>query len=100
MIADETTRLSTLVGDVLDTSRIEAERSATRSPRSISPTSAGLGRRRRPRQDEVSPHLEAAGQPAGRDRGRDALRQLVDNLISNAIKYSDSGGEVQVEAGR
>ena len=27
------------------------------------------------------------------------LRQLVDNLISNAIKYSDSGGEVTVEAG-
>ena len=26
------------------------------------------------------------------------LRQLVDNLISNAIKYSDAGGEVLVEA--
>ena len=26
------------------------------------------------------------------------LRQLVDNLISNAIKYSDAGGEVMVEA--
>ena len=26
------------------------------------------------------------------------LRQLVDNLISNAIKYSESGGEVKVEA--
>ena len=64
VIADETTRLAALVGDVLDTSRIEA------------------------------------GTFGYRVRGdAERLRQLVDNLISNAIKYSDSGGEVRIEAG-
>jgi signal transduction histidine kinase len=38
-----------------------------------------------------------AGLPSVRGDA-DRLRQLVDNLISNAIKYSDSGGEVLVDA--
>ncbi|HSO01785.1 MAG TPA: HAMP domain-containing sensor histidine kinase, partial [Gaiellaceae bacterium] len=48
-------------------------------------------------QDEIRLTAELA--PSLGVRGdADRLRQLVDNLISNAIKYSDSGGEVMVEA--
>ena len=100
VIADETSRLSALVGDVLDTSRIEAGTFGYRFAEvdlaevlRDSVAAAEIG------QDEV--HLTAdVPQRLPRVRGdADRLRQLVDNLISNAIKYSESGGEVQVAAG-
>ena len=99
VIADETTRLAALVGDVLDTSRIEAgtfgyafaEVDLANVLRD-SVAAAGIG------QDEVRLRSELpATLPAVRGDA-ERLRQLVDNLISNAIKYSDSGGEVHVEA--
>ena len=100
VIADETTRLAALVGDVLDTSRIEAGTFGYRFDDvdlaevvRDSVAAAEIG------QDEVrlTADLPAALPKVRGDAER--LRQLVDNLISNAIKYSDSGGEVKVEAG-
>ncbi|HWL34369.1 MAG TPA: ATP-binding protein [Gaiellaceae bacterium] len=100
VIADETTRLAALVGDVLDTSRIEAGTFGYRfddvdlaEVLRDSVAAAEIG------QDEVrlSAELPAALPTVRGDAER--LRQLVDNLISNAIKYSDSGGEVIVDAG-
>jgi signal transduction histidine kinase len=100
VIADETTRLAALVGDVLDTSRIEAGTFGYRFDEvdlaevlRDSVSAAEIG------QDEVRLSTEL---PVALPRVRgdaERLRQLVDNLISNAIKYSDSGGEVRVEAG-
>ena len=99
VIGDETSRLSDLVGDVLDTSRIEAGTFgyafsdvdlAGRHPR--------LGRDRRVRAGR---RAAGDGLPATLPTVRgdaERLRQLVDNLISNAIKYSEAGGEVLVEA--
>ena len=99
VIGDETTRLSALVGDVLDTSRIEAgtfgyhftDVDLAEVVRD-SVAAAEIG------QDEV--RLTADLPPAlpGVRGDAERLRQLVDNLISNAIKYSDSGSEVQVDA--
>ncbi len=99
VIADETTRLSALVGDVLDTSRIEAGTFGyvfsdidLAEVLRDSVAAAEIG------QDDVT---LAAELPANLPRVRgdaERLRQLVDNLISNAIKYSESGGEVRVEA--
>ncbi|MBA2385077.1 MAG: GAF domain-containing protein [Actinobacteria bacterium] len=99
VIADETTRLSVLIGDVLDTSRIEAGTfgyvfSDVDLAEIVleSVAAAEIG------QDEVRlscdlprplPHVRG-------DAGR--LRQLVDNLISNAVKFSSTGGEVRVQA--
>ena len=99
VIGDETTRLAALVGDVLDTSRIEAgtfgyafsDVDLAEILRD-SVAAAEIG------QDEVR---LATALPATLPRIRgdaERLRQLVDNLIANAIKYSDSGGEVLVEA--
>ena len=99
VIADETSRLSALVGDVLDTSRIEAGTFAYRfgdvdlaAVVRESVAAAEIG------QDEVT--LTAVLPPGLPSVRGDAerLRQLVDNLISNAVKYSESGGEVQVGA--
>ena len=94
VIADETTRLSTLVGDVLDASRIEAgtfgyaftEIDLADVVRD-SVAAAGLG------QDEVRLTSKLPASLPGVIGDATRLRQLVDNLISNAIKYSDSGGE-------
>ncbi len=99
VIADETSRLSALVGDVLDTSRIEAGTFGYRfgdvdlaDVLRESVASAEIG------QDEVRLTTDfPPGLPSVRGDA-ERLRQLVDNLISNAIKYSDSGGEVQVDA--
>ena len=99
VIADETSRLSALVGDVLDTSRIEAGTFAYRFAEvdlaevvRDSVAAAEIG------QDEV--RLSADLPPAlpGVRGDAERLRQLVDNLISNAIKYSETGSEVQVDA--
>jgi signal transduction histidine kinase len=99
VIADETARLSALVGDVLDTSRIEAgtfgynfsDVDLAEIVRD-SVAAAEIG------QDEVrlSPELPTTLPRVRGDAER--LRQLIDNLISNAVKYSDSGAEVHVRA--
>ena len=99
VIADETTRLSDLVGDVLDTSRIESGTFGyTFSDVDLaeivrdSAAAAEIG------QDEVklSPELPTTLPRVRGDAER--LRQLIDNLISNAVKYSDAGAEVSVHA--
>ncbi|MEO5575488.1 MAG: ATP-binding protein [Gaiellaceae bacterium] len=99
VIADETSRLSALVGDVLDTSRIEAgtfgyqfdDVDLTGVLRD-SVAAAEIG------QDEVRLAAELPSELPGVHGDAGRLRQLVDNLISNAIKYSNAGGEVRVDA--
>jgi signal transduction histidine kinase len=97
LIADETSRLASLIGDVLDTSRIEAGTFTYRfADVDISAlvqdavASAALG------QDEVpvSAHIPAAAPVVRGDPDR--LRQVLSNLIDNAVKYSPAGGPVEV----
>ena len=97
LIADETARLSTLIGDVLDTSRLDA------GTFSYTFTDVDLGALVRDSvanaavaQDEV-PIVAEVGvvEPVRADPER--LRQVISNLIDNAVKYSPAGEPVAVQ---
>ena len=99
LIAGETNRLAELIGDVLDTSRIEAGTFSFRFQEvdlgqlvhdTVSTAQVG--------QDEVR-LLADVRSPLPEIRGdHDRLRQVLTNLIDNAIKYSPAEGEVEVRA--
>ena len=99
LIESETSRLSDLVGDVLDTSRIEAGTfpyafAAVDVEELVRETAAvvSLG------QDEVKVTMRVAPTlpPVRGDRER--LRQLLWNLLTNAVKYTVTGDEIEVAA--
>ena len=97
LIGDETTRLADLIGDVLDTSRIDA---GTFSYRFTDVDVAALVRdtvaTAAVGQDEV-PIVVAAAPDSVVVRGDpERLRQIFGNLIDNAVKYSPVGGPVEV----
>ena len=99
LIADETSRLSTLVEDVLDTSRIESGSFAyTFSEVDVGEVVREAVATAQLAQGEVPLHAEVTpGLPVVRaDRVR--LRQVLDNLIDNAVKYSSPGEPVRVAA--
>jgi signal transduction histidine kinase len=98
LIGDETTRLAALIGDVLDTSRIEAGTfSFTFTDVDVAEivqdvvTAAAIG------QDEVRVRAEVGELPPVRG-DRERLRQVLQNLVDNAVKYSPADGDVQVSA--
>jgi signal transduction histidine kinase len=99
LIGDETSRLADLIGDVLDTSRIEA------GTFSFTFSDVDLGELLRDvvaaadlAQDEVRVSAEVSG-PLPPVRGdRERLRQIVQNLVDNAVKYSPAGADVRVSA--
>jgi signal transduction histidine kinase len=99
LISGETSRLADLIADVLDTSRIEAGTFTYRfedvdigALTEEAVASASIG------QDEVPIQSNVHG-PLPVLRGdRTRLRQVLANLIENAVKWSDAGEPVDVEA--
>ena len=99
LIGDETNRLATLIGDVLDTSRIEA------GTFSYSFTDVDMGELVRDTvataliaQDEVGIVTNGATSLPHIRGDRERLRQVLTNLVENAVKYSQAGGEVSVRS--
>jgi signal transduction histidine kinase len=99
LIAHETTRLSALVDDVLDTSRIEA------GTFGYSFEDVDLDRLVRDSVEAAERSQEdvrvtaSVRQELPTIRGdRDRLRQVLANVLDNAVKYSPAGTEVHVDA--
>ncbi|MFL5951799.1 MAG: ATP-binding protein [Gaiellaceae bacterium] len=98
LIGDETSRLATLIDDVLDTSRIEAGTfSFSFSDVDLTELLRDVIAAVELAQDEVRLTTEVGTLP--RVRGdRERLRQVIQNLVDNAVKYSPAGGRVHVSA--
>jgi signal transduction histidine kinase len=99
LIGDETNRLAALIGDVLDTSRIEAGTFNYRfTDIDLSALVADVVGTAAVGQDEVHVRAEVpeALPPVRGDAER--LRQVLRNLVDNAVKYSPAGDEVAVRA--
>ena len=99
LIEGETSRLAALVGDVLDTSSIDAGRfTYTFSDVDVEELVREVAAVVDMSQEEVAVRAEVA-EPLPRVRGdRDRIRQLLVNLLSNAVKYTVAGDEVEVRA--
>jgi signal transduction histidine kinase len=99
LIGDETTRLAELIGDVLDTSRIEAGTfSYSFAPVDIGELLRDTVSTAAVAQDEVRLDVDAEDR-LPRVRGdRERLRQVFVNLIDNAVKFSPAGEAVCVRA--
>jgi signal transduction histidine kinase len=99
VIAHEGSRLTALVEDVLDASRIEAG-TFTYSFGDVdiadlvnaAVAAADTG------QDDVSVSADVSGSLPTVKGDAKRLRQVLGNLIDNAVKYSPAGGEVRVAA--
>jgi signal transduction histidine kinase len=99
LIGDETSRLALLVGDVLDTSRIEAGTfSYSFADVDIAPVLRDAVGTARLGQDEVPLELHLAEPLPTLRADPERLRQIVGNLLDNAIKYSPHGVTVEVRA--
>jgi signal transduction histidine kinase len=99
LIGDETSRLADLIGDVLDTSRIEAGTfSFTFRDVDLAAVVREVAAAAEVGQDEVRVSAEVNGTLPLVRGDRERLRQVIQNLVDNAVKYSSAGGAVQVSA--
>jgi signal transduction histidine kinase len=97
LIGDETTRLAALIGDVLDTSRIDAGTFSFRfSDVDVAALVRDMVSTAAYGQDEVPIVVEATPDVAVVRGDPERLRQIFGNLIDNAVKYSPVGGPVEV----
>jgi len=99
LIDHETNRLAELVGDVLDTSRIESGGfSYIFGDVDLSELVQESAAAAQSGQDEVTINAKVQ-RPLPPVRGdRERLRQVLTNLIDNAVKYSPAGSDVEVNA--
>ena len=100
LIEEETERLAALVGDVLDTSRLEAGTfSYTFSDVRVDELVREVAALVDVAQEDVDVRA-AVDAPIPAIRGdRDRLRQVLVNLVGNAVKYTVAGDEIEVRAG-
>lgn len=98
-IESETDRLSRLVDQLIDLSRIETGLiEPRREPVSMPEIAQGVaaGMEERARQQQVTVQVENAVQTPRISADPDQMRQIFFNLIGNAVKFTPVGGTVRV----
>jgi signal transduction histidine kinase len=97
LIEEETARLAELVGDVLDTSRLEAGTfTYSFADVDVGEVVREVAAAVAVSQEEVVVRAEVNASLPSVRADRERLRQVVLNLLTNAVKYTVSGDEVRV----
>ena len=96
----ETDRLTRLVNDVLDLSRLESERVWTLEPQEIAPAIEQTLRTYRLNAEDkgVDLHFDSEDQLPRVLGNWDLLLQVLGNLVGNALKFTPSGGRLMLRA--
>ncbi len=96
----ETDRLTRLVNDVLDLSRLESGRAWSMEPLELRPAMEQTLRNYRLNADDKGVQLElAVDENLPRVRGNwDLLLQVFDNLVGNGLKFTARGGRLALRA--
>lgn len=96
----ETDRLTRLVNDVLDLSRLESDRTWTLEPMEVRPAMEQTLRNYRLNAEEkgVQLELEVDAHLPGVRGNWDLLLQVFDNLVGNGLKFTPAGGRVMLRA--
>ncbi len=96
-ILGEVDRMSNLVDNVLESSRLSARQRALRlEPVALGDFFARYLPRARSRAESQGVHLVTTGETRAVVRAsEDALERILGNLIDNAVRFSDRGGEVR-----
>ena len=100
-IVAESQRLTRLVNNVLDFSRVEQRSKSYRSEEvDVAATLEEIVQTQRMRLEASGLHLEfeTAEKPIVVRTDRDVVEQVVLNTLDNAIKYGAAGGELRIEA--
>ena len=97
---DETDRLTRLVNDVLDLSRLESGREVTFKSIDLRPAIEQTVRNYRLNAEEKKVHLNIEMDESLPKilANWDLILQVLDNLVGNALKFSRPGGELMIRA--
>ena len=98
LVLRESDRLSLLLSEFLDFSRVRVTRSAPLDLAAVAEAGILLARRHPDCPADISVTLEARGRPIGMEGDEDLLHRVVFNLVLNAVQLAP-GGPIVVEVG-